>query len=280
VPRGCRYLFLIAAIALVSGECVSIASATATASGCKEPTRQTLGGSPPRLAARAGAKATAANLTPANDNSKVVDRNFGDSRSVYRRQLLFLSDRPIAPNPRQISVSIAGGLVDPTTTDVFPVDNGQVTFGAAIDRNTPNMLTITLCLDPSHPEAAPPGQYAGTMLITGPRITPAQIPVTLTLKSSRVGLVWVLGAVGLALGLFVKWLADKLNPRESNPDHPRLRFLGMLVVGIVLTIGVVDRLYYEPTTFADMFANYWPIVLGAATATAGGTTLVDLFKGT
>jgi hypothetical protein len=208
-----------------------------------------------------------------------VDRNFGNGHDVYRRSLAFISDRPLTLDPRQISVSIAGGLVDPKTTDVFPLDNGQVSFGAAIDPNAPNRLTIKICVDPSHPAAVSPGQYAGTMLITGPRIAPAQIPIALTPKSSKLWLVWLPAFAGFVLGIVVKREADRMNPRATQPGRRRVRFVSMVVVGGVLTVGVVIKLYYEPTTFGDTFTNYWPIVVGAATATAGGTTIVDLFKG-
>ncbi len=274
------HLNIIAVAALASSAHVTAASASAVSRGCEQSTHQTSAGSPPSSASKQGASASAISLTPASDNSKIVNRNFGGSRNVYRRSLAFTASRPLTMDPSRISVSIAGGLVDPTTTDVFPTDGGQVSFGATIDPNAPSTLNIRICADPSHPNSVAPGQYAGTMLIAGPRIVPAQIPITLVLKSSKVWLVWLLGAAGLGLGIGVRLLSDRVNPPKEGPGKPVVRLLSMLIVGAVLTVGVVLKVYYDPTTFGDSFSNYWPIVIGAATATAGGTTVVDLFKGT
>lgn len=278
--RWDRRLFIILVGAALSGASPALASTSAISPGCAQATGQALGGSPPRSASRQGASTKAVSLTPANDNSKLVNRNFGHDRSVYRRSLAFIASRPLTIDPRNISVSVAGGLVDPATTDVFPTDNGQVAFGAVIDPNAPNTLTINICVDPSHPDSVATGQYAGTLLITGPQIAPAQIPIALTLKSSKLWLVWLLAVAGLGLGIGVKLLSDRVKPPANQPANPVIRVLSMLVVGAILTVGVVLKLYYDPSTFGDNLSNYWPIVIGAASATAGGTTVVDLFKGT
>jgi hypothetical protein len=242
--------------------------------GCKQQAPQTLSGSASRAATQAGSTKKAVTLTPANDNSKVVERNFGEGRAVYRRELGFIADRPITVAPSRVSVSIAGGLVDPATTEVFPVEHRQVTFGVEINRVT-RILTVVLCIDPHSPYAVGTGKYVGTILIAGPGIVPAQIPLTVTLKSAKVALVWLLAILGLALGIFVKVLSRHL---KKEPTGPWL-FGSMVVVGGILTIGVVLKLYYEPALFDDGFSSFWPILIGSATATAGGTTLVDLFKG-
>jgi hypothetical protein len=218
--------------------------------------------------------ATAATLTPANDNSKVVERNFGEGRAVYRRELGFVADSAISATPQQVSVSIAGGLIDPATTEVFPTERGQVTFGVEITPAT-RLLTVVLCIDPHSPVAVGTGKYTGTILIAGPGLVPAQIPLTVTLKSAKVFLVWLVALGGLALGIFVKILSRKLKAEKTGGWV----FASMVVVGGILTVGVVIKLYYEPTLFDDGFSNFWPVFVGAATATAGGTTLVDLFKG-
>jgi hypothetical protein len=278
-----RYIILFGASlfgASLFGASTALASTSAISPGCGQPTGQALGGSPPPSASRQGATAKAVILTPANDNSKLINRNFGHDRGVYRRSLAFIASRALTIDPRNISVSVAGGLIDPTTTDVFPTDSGQLAFGAAIDPNTPTTLTINICIDPSHPDSVATGQYLGTLLITGPHIAPAQIPITLILKSPKLWLVWFAAVLGLVLGIGVKLLADRVKPPANPSANPAIRVMSMLVVGAILTVGVVLKLYYDPPTFGDSFANYWPIIIGAATATAGGTTLVDLFKGT
>ncbi len=243
--------------------------------GCEQQAPQTLSGSASRAATQAGATANAATLTPANDNSKVVERNFGEGRAVYRRALGFIADRPLTIGPQQVSVSIAGGLVDPATTEVFPVERGQVTFGVEINQVT-HILTVILCIDPHSPDAVGTGKYVGSMLIAGPGIVPAQIPLTVTLKSAKVFLVWLMAFLGLVLGILVKMLGRKL---KTEPPMGLWVFGSIVVVGIILTVGVVLKLYYEPSLFDDGFSSFWPILVGSATATAGGTTLVDLFKG-
>jgi hypothetical protein len=285
VYRGLLTSGVIGMTMLATGTPVAGAQ-NATAPGCEQQTPQTLGGSPPRAAARAGGKESAVTLAPANDNSKVVERNFGQGRDVYRRTLLFVADHQLSVAPAEVSVSIAGGLVDPKTTEVFPVEHGQVTFGVETNPDTPETLAVRICIDPSRPVPVPPGQYLGTILIAGRHIVPAQIPVTLTVKSAKELLVWIMAIAGLALGLGVRFLADHVNPPatsgESDANHGSvfIRWASMIVVGVILTVGVVIKLYYEPTVFGDAFSNFWPITVGAATATAGGTTIVTLFKGT
>jgi hypothetical protein len=85
-------LAVVAAVALLLAVSMSAAAQSARAPGCEQQTPQILGGSPPRAATRAGSKASAVTLTPANDNNKLVERNFGEGRSVYRRTLLFIAD--------------------------------------------------------------------------------------------------------------------------------------------------------------------------------------------
>jgi hypothetical protein len=254
----------------------------ATAPGCEQQAPQTLGGSAPRAAARAGGKESAVALVPANDNNKLVERNFGDGRVVYRRTLLLIADQQLKVIPSEVSVSIAGGLVDPKTTEVFPVEHGQITFGVETNPDTPETLAVRICIDPSRPVPVSPGQYVGTILIAGRHLVPAQIPVTLTVKSAKWVLAWVMALVGLGLGLAVRFLADRVNPSKDGDESRSvfIRWASMIVVGVVLTVGVVIKFYYEPAAFGDGFSNFWPITVGAATATAGGTTIVTLFKGT
>jgi hypothetical protein len=188
---------------------------------------------------------------------------------------VFATSRPLDLEPGQVSVSVAGGIIDPGTTELFPVEGSQVTFGAEVDPASSERLFVKLCIDPSHPAGVPPGKYVGTILISGPEISPTQIPITLTLKSAKWWLVWLLAFVGLAVGIGAKLLAQHIN-YDKALTRPHL--IWIIGVGVVGSILVVKKLYYDPSTFGDSFSNFWPIAAGAFGAALGGAGVASLVK--
>lgn len=251
---------------------VARASTGAKAPGCEQQTAQTASGSPPRSAVKASGGTSAVVLKPADENSKIVERNFGEHRHVYHRTLVFETSRPLAIEPNQVSVGVPGGLIDPHTTEVFPVEHSQVTFGATIDPSA-NRLVVKLCINPSGPEFVEPGRYVGTILISGREIAPTQIPVTLTVKSSKWWLAWLLAAVGVATGVGIKLLARHINS-EPRLSHPRLAWL--IVIGVGGAVLVVKKLYYDPATFGN--GDFYAILIGSVGAALGGAGVTSLVK--
>lgn len=268
-----RLLVLAAVVAIAFPGAASAASAPAL--GCTQPAPQTRSGSPPSSAVREAGGLSAATLSPADDNSKVIERNFGESRHVYRRPLAFNASEPLDASAGSIEVSVAGGLVDPKTTDVFSVEDSQVTFGAEVDQASPERLLVKVCIDPSHPDHVAPGKYVGSLLISGRGISPSQIPITLTLKYSHWLVVWILALVGAAAGVGARILARKLN-KKSRLSGARIFWIA--AIGLVGAVGVVVKLYYAPSTFGGSPGDLWPIAAGGFGAAVGGAGVVASVK--
>lgn len=273
-PVGTWPLVVTVACVAMAG-CLSAparAASGARGPGCEQQTPKTRSGSPSRSASRAAGGAAAVILTPADENSKAVERNFGEYRHIYRRTLVFKTSRPLPIEPSQVSISVAGGIIDQKTTEAFPIEDSQVTFGANIDSSS-ERLEVKLCINPNGPEVVAPGRYVGTILISGREISPTQIPISLTVKSSKWWLAWLLAIIGLTVGVGAKLLARHVN---EEPRLKRGRVLWIVGAGLVGSILVVKKLYYDPATFGN--GDFWPILVGAFGAALGGAGAASLVK--
>lgn len=248
------------------------ASSGARGPGCVQQTPTTRSGSPPRAATRAAGGAAAVILTPADENSKAVERNFGEQRHIYRRTLVFNTSRPLTIDASQVSISVAGGIIDQKTTETFPTENSQLTFGANIDTSS-GRLEVKLCIDPNSPESVEPGKYVGTILVSGPEISPTQIPIALTVKSDKWWLAWLLAFGGLVVGIGAKVVAIEVN---DEPTLKGWRLVWTIGVGVAGSVLVVKKLYYDPATFGN--GDFWPILVGAFGAALGGAGAASLVK--
>jgi hypothetical protein len=145
---------------------------------------------------------------------------FDDARGVASDVVVLSNLRPdvsLAPGDR-IQAEISGYL----TSGDRPIYPSAMNPHVEVVRITPaGNVEICFELDADHVSGAHPGEYAGTVFVSGEDLAvQTAIPVAVTFRSSR-SLALSLAFAGVLLGLLVKMFTELAAARRGPPGPPR-----------------------------------------------------------
>lgn len=197
---------------------------------------------------------------------------FGADRDAITRRQAFLipedmnADRITVTLPFQDVTDGAGRPLTPAhlRAVVRPMGPGR-------------LVTVSLCLNPTHPSEMRAGTYNGTALVgVDERVAPVTLQATV--QDDRSLLVLLFGAIGLIGGLFVRLFADKQSTGhiERFRDVSRPRVIATLGAGAAVLVYSYNTIYLDDPTFHAGLENLWRVTAEVFTGTLAAKTLTDL----
>jgi hypothetical protein len=147
------------------------------------------------------------------------------------------------------------------------------------------LVEVSACVDAERPPGAKAGTYVGALLVTAPTARGVQttsIPVSVTVRDDRKWLAMTFALIGLLCGLVIRSWADlqqapgKAGATRTSAYVYSLRFLVMVVGGLLGGIGAYSELYGDQATTDLTTSTLLTLAIAAFTATLAAKSLADL----
>lgn len=232
----------------------------------------------PAPSAEQSSPAAGAKLISEKDKIEIP---FGTDRAFKTREIPLRVDGSALVEPDQLRAVVRGDILREDRASTLP-KRDQVTLTPV---GVAGLLTMQVCVDPGRPVEAEPGTYQGSILIIGPGVEAATVPLVVTLSENDWWKPVLAALLGALAGIGVKSLRDILRGGERAHSNLKsylqsLQFLVQFATGLVFAGIVFWRTYLESTNFGGGgWRDYGGLIAASFAAVLTGSIFGDLGVG-